>query len=65
MKYMGSKARIAKDISPIINGLIKKYGIQLYIEPFVGGANMIEHIQCERKIGIDNNVYLISFWKQL
>ena len=43
MKYMGSKARIAKDISPIINQLIKDNGIDIYIEPFVGGANMIQH----------------------
>lgn len=65
MKYMGSKARIAKDISPIINKLIKDNGITTYIEPFVGGCNMIEHIECEFKYGYDNNVYLIEFWKAL
>lgn len=32
MKYMGSKARIAKHISPIINGLIKENNIDVYIE---------------------------------
>lgn len=49
MKYMGSKARLSKDISPIINNLIKENNINTYIEPFVGGANMIEHIECEKK----------------
>lgn len=65
MKYMGSKARIAKDISPIINKLIKDNGITVYIEPFVGGCNLIEHIQCAFKYGCDNNSYLIAFWKRI
>ncbi len=61
MKYMGSKARLAKDISPIINGLIATHGITEYVEPFCGGANMIQHVKCARKFGYDNNFYLISF----
>ena len=65
MKYMGSKRRLAKDIAPIINNLIKEYNIQTYIEPFVGGANMMEHIDCFEKIGSDNNEYLIAMWKDL
>lgn len=65
MKYMGSKARIAKDISPIINRIIKNKGIDIYIEPFVGGANMIQHINCPIRIGYDNNRYLIAFLKSI
>ena len=65
MKYMGSKARIAKDISPIINQLIKDNGIYIYIEPFVGGANMIQHIDCPIRLGFDNNPYLIAFLKAI
>ena len=65
MKYMGSKARIAKDISAIINDMISKNSIDVYIEPFVGGCNMIEHIKCNKKIGSDNNEYLIEMWKAL
>ena len=65
MKYMGSKARLAKDLAPIINKLIQDNGISVYIEPFVGGSNMIEHIECETKYGYDNNEYLIEFWKQI
>lgn len=65
MKYMGSKARLSKDLAPLINKLIKGNGIQLYVEPFVGGANMIEHIECEKKIGSDINAYLIQMWKLL
>lgn len=59
---MGSKARIAKDISPILNDVIKRFNITTYIEPFVGGANMIEHIDCDKKFGLDNNEYLIALW---
>lgn len=62
---MGSKARISKDIVPIINKLIFENEISTYIEPFVGGCNMIEHIICENKIGSDNNEYLINMWKDL
>ena len=65
MKYMGSKQRLSKDISPIINNFINKYNIETYIEPFVGGANMIEHIKCKNKIGSDNNEYLIDMWNVL
>lgn len=62
---MGSKARIAKEISGIINKVIKENNIETYIEPFVGGSNMIEHIKCKNKYGYDNNEYLIEFWKQI
>lgn len=65
MKYMGSKARISKDVAPIINNLIKDNNIRTYIEPFVGGCNMIEHVICENKIASDNNDYLIDMWKDL
>jgi DNA adenine methylase len=65
MKYVGSKARLSKDIAQIINKLIQENNINTYIEPFVGGANLIEHIKCENKIGYDSNEYLIEMWKAL
>lgn len=65
MKYMGSKARIAKDIAPIINKIIKENDIEFYIEPFVGGANMIQHIECRYRFGYDSNSYLVAFWKAI
>ena len=65
MKYVGSKTRIAKDISAILNDIIVKENIGTYIEPFVGGSNMIEHIKCENKFGYDNNEYLIAFWQEI
>ena len=65
MKYQGSKARIAKYISPIINRMIVENNIINYVEPFVGGANMIEHIKCKHKYGVDNNKYLIAFLEEI
>lgn len=62
---MGSKSRIAKFIVPIIQKYIDENNITSYIEPFVGGANMIEHINCKTKFGYDTNYYLIEFFKQL
>ena len=60
MKYMGSKSRIAKHIVPIIQKYIDNNNIQYYIEPFVGGANVIDKIKCKTKIGTDKNRYLIA-----
>ena len=62
MKYMGSKNRIAKYLLPIILKDRKKG--QWYVEPFVGGANMIDKVDGNR-IGADNNEYLIAMWQGL
>lgn len=47
MKYIGSKAKIANDIVPIIQRYIDEHNIKQYIEPFVGGFNIIDKIKCE------------------
>jgi DNA adenine methylase len=65
LKYTGSKARISFEISSIINKIIEEKDIKTYIEPFVGGGNLMENIVCENKIGSDNNKYLIALWKKL
>lgn len=56
MQYMGSKARHAKELLPII--LKDRKPGQWYVEPFVGGANMIDKVDGPR-IGADSNEYLI------
>ena len=60
MKYMGSKSRIAKHISPIIQKYIDSNRVEKYLEPFVGGANMIDKIKCKSKVGSDLNRFLIA-----
>lgn len=53
MVYQGSKNRLTKYIVPIIQKQIDENNITTYIEPFVGGANVIDKIRCENKIGSD------------
>lgn len=65
IKYMGSKSRIAKDIVSIIQKYIDDNKITTYIEPFVGGCNVIDKIKCENKQANDSNEYLIAFWQAL
>jgi DNA adenine methylase len=60
MKYMGSKNRIAKYLLPII--LADRQKGQWYVEPFVGGANMIDKVDGNR-LGADSNEYLIAALK--
>jgi len=62
VRYLGSKRKLVKHLLPII----KQYRLpqQLYIEPFVGGANMIEHVDNPR-VGYDNNPYLIALLNQI
>lgn len=62
---MGSKSRIAKYIVPVIQKYIDDNNICCYIEPFVGGANVIDKITCEKRIGIDLNKYLIALLKHV
>lgn len=66
MKYMGSKARHAKELLPII---LKDHRPDMwYVEPFVGGANMISRVDkriAPKRIGFDCNEYLIEFFNAL
>ena len=62
MKYMGSKNRIAKYLLPII--LKDRKEGQWYVEPFVGGCNMIDKVKGYRR-GNDSNEYLIDFFVAL
>lgn len=62
MKYMGSKARTAKELLSII--LASRNG-RPYWEPFAGGMNMICEVPANggERIASDNSVELIAFWK--
>ena len=65
IKYMGSKSRITKDIVPIIQKYINDNEITSYIEPFCGGANVIDKIKCKNRIASDINLYLIALLKRV
>ena len=60
MVYQGSKSKIVKYIIPIIQEYIDNNNIETYVEPFVGGANVIDKIKCKTKIGTDLNKYVIA-----
>lgn len=66
MKYMGSKNRIAKHLLPIMLEEANKHGITKWVEPFVGGANMIDKVPDSfERIGYDYNEYLIAMFNSL
>lgn len=62
MKYVGSKNRLSKELAPIIQSYINDNTVA-YIEPFVGGANMIDKIKHHNKIGSDLHNELIALHK--
>jgi len=59
---MGSKARIAKYILPII--LKDRKEGQWYVEPFCGGCNSLDKVTGNR-VGCDSNEYLIALFDAL
>lgn len=60
MVYQGSKARILHWMLPFIQKCIDDREIRHYVEPFVGGANVIDHVKCLHRTGSDVNGELIS-----
>ena len=61
MKYLGSKNRIAKHILPIMLDVAQQYGITTWVEPFVGGGNMIDKVPSTfKRIGYDLNPHTIA-----
>lgn len=61
MKYVGSKARYAGELLPLI---LRGRTDEPYVEPFVGGANMIERV-LGRRIGNDVNPYIIAMYRAI
>lgn len=60
MNYMGSKTKYAKFIVPILQKTIDENNVDTYIECFVGGANIIDKINCKYKYGYDRSDTLIA-----
>lgn len=63
MVYQGSKNRIAKHLLPIIHQYIEQYNIDTYVELFCGGCNLIDKVNCKKKIACDINEDLICLLK--
>ncbi len=62
MQYLGSKRNLANKLLPLI--LKNRRRNQWYVEPFVGGANMIDKVPGPR-IGNDSHYYLVMLLKAL
>lgn len=60
MVYMGSKAKYAQHIVPILQKVINENDVGTYIECFVGGANIIDKIKCPCRLGYDRSDTLIA-----
>ena len=60
MVYQGSKNRLAKYIIPILQKYIDENDIKTFIDPFCGGANIVDKIRCDQIIASDNNEDLIA-----
>lgn len=60
MQYFGGKAKIAKYIVPYLESVRKEN--QPYLEPFVGGANIVSKMSGKR-YACDFNEYLIEMYK--
>lgn len=56
---MGSKNRLSKQLIPIIQSYITDDTVA-YIEPFVGGGNVIDKIDCKIRLGYDADKYVIA-----
>lgn len=64
MRYMGSKAKIAGYLLPLMT---RRRFKRPYVEPFGGGMNMICHVYPPYgpRYANDINIYLIAMWKAL
>lgn len=65
MKYMGGKTKIAEPIVKIIQETLTYYSLSHYLEPFVGGANVIDKVQCEHRYASDKQKYLIALFNNV
>ena len=63
MRYMGSKARHAKHIVPILMDGHDK--TKPYIEPFLGGGNMMCNVPANIRIGGDVSKYAVALLRAI
>lgn len=64
MTCAGSKIKYARNICSILQQVIREKNISTYIECFVGGANIIDKIACQTRIGYDRSDTLIALLNQ-
>lgn len=65
MRYVGSKARHARQIIDAVETVIGSLASRHWVEPFVGGGNMIACVDAKTRTGIDKNEDVIILLKAL
>ena len=65
MRYSGSKNRLSKYILPYIEERLKNNPNMYYVEPFMGGCNILDKVNHPYKIGSDSNPYIVALWRFL
>ena len=63
MIYMGSKARIAKDILKVMQSDIDK--TDCFVDMFCGGGNLLQYVNAKYIIANDINPYVIAFLERI
>lgn len=63
MRYFGGKARTWKQISKLINEVNKEN--KPYLEPFVGGAWVLQGVKATKRYAADANKALITLYQSL
>ena len=61
MIYQGSKAKIAKEILPIM----VTEDTEVFVDLFSGGGNLLQYVDCPKIIANDINQYTIAFLKAI
>ena len=63
MRYLGNKSRIAKEIAPFLVEHLT--GENWYIEPFVGACGMMQGVNYPKRIGRDEDGYIIALMRHI
>ena len=63
MKYLGGKTRIAKQLVSVMQA--NAPNAEWYVEPFVGGFNVIQHVSGMKRWGNDKQPYLIALFRAI
>lgn len=63
MHYMGGKHHIAGQVAGLVRR--SRVGEQPYLEPFVGGCNILQRVPGGTRVASDANAFLITLYKAL
>lgn len=63
MRYLGSKAKIKKELIPIITEHLN--GENEFVDAFMGGANIIDSVDYPKKVGIELSKYVLAIWDSI